>query len=66
MHKLSKKLPPIGKRVLVWLVEHQEWEIDKLRQKSPSDGEGVEFIGWYTHNISHWMHLPEGPRPASE
>ena len=61
MHKLNEQLPPIGKRVLVWLIERQEWDIDEVRQKSPSGGEGVEFIGWYDHNISHWTHLPDNP-----
>ena len=52
--KMSDKLPPVGKEVWCWLEQDSRWVIDELREQSPSDGGGFEFINGYIKNYTYW------------
>lgn len=54
---------PIGKRVLVYVVNSVEpgWYIDFFHASGPSDHHQLNG-SYYAHNITHWAELPEDPK----
>lgn len=64
---ISKELPPIGERVLVYLAEGTRLDLSggsriALDERRIGDGGKIDFFHYYPHNIMLWAHIPEPPK----